>query len=224
MTNRTEDTAPAPSCDNEPLPWSQVAGFFREHGCVVVGHPELRWYRESWGAMEKAGLTGAVEFKEFGLDRTVARLRALCLLAMYLGMYQAAGEYSELGGFFSDHLPCSWYLDSLNVDVEDIRNLASHSGVLETEAESDEEDEDAADELLYELAAELVGDETGAIFAALVDRYGGKTGLFVSLWRSRSPLDEDEPMEEIVNTVDFGDGKLEVWAYVEEGMTGWRLS
>ena len=68
----------------------------------------------------KAGLASAAEFGEFGLDGTVPRLRALCLLAMYPGICQAAGEDSEMGGDFSDHRPCSWYLDSLNVDIEDI--------------------------------------------------------------------------------------------------------
>ena len=45
--------------------------------------------------------------------------------------------------------------------------------------------------------------------------------LLVSLWNSRKPSDEDEPLDDILNSVRPGDGKLEVWAYVEEGMTGW---
>ena len=47
--------------------------------------------------------------------------------------------------------------------------------MLETEAESYWEDEDVDDESLYELAAELVGNETDAIFVALVDHHGGRT-------------------------------------------------
>ena len=206
------------------LEWDDVRNFFQEHGCVIVDAPELGWYRESWGALEKAGLTGAAEFGEFGLDGMVTRLRAVCLLAMYLGIYQAAGEYSELGGYFSDHPGCSVYLHSLGVKDEDLWDLARLKGVLDTEAESYWDDEDVDDELLYELAADLAVDETGAIFAALVEHYGGKTGLFVSLWRSRSASDEVEPVEDIVDSVRFGNGKLEVWAYVDEGMTGWRLS
>ena len=214
MTNRPDDA--------ERLPWSEVEGFFREHGCVIVDAPELRWYRESWGALEKAGLTSAVEFREFGLDRTVPRLRAVCLLAMYLGMYQAAGESSELGGYFSDHPGCSWYLDSLNVDVEDVRELARMAGALETGAESYWADEDVDEEAIYELAAESVAEETGPIFAALVDHHGGTTELFVSLWRSRSTSDEVAPAEDIADSVRLGDGKPEVRAYVEQGMSGWR--
>ncbi len=207
--------------ERESLRWVQVEGFFREHGCVIVDTPELGWYRESWGALEKAGLTGAAESEEVGFDRTVPRLRAVCLLAMYLGIYQAAGNFSELGGYFSEHVPLSRYLDSLNVDTEDLWELARRMGTLETVAESLDEDEDVDDERLYELAMELVEGETNAIFTTLVDHYGGETELFVSLWRSRNASDEKELLNDIVNTVRFGDGKLDVHAYVEEGMMGW---
>lgn len=224
MTNQTEESAPTRTSGTEPLRWSEVEGFFREHGCVVVDALELGWYRESWGALETAGLTGAAESEVLGFDRMAPRLRAVCLLAMYLGIYQVAGEHSELDGYFSEHEPCFWYLDSLKVDIEDIWTFARQAGVLETDAESYWEDEDSDDELLYELAMELVSVETDAIFVALIDHYGGKTELFVSLWRSRGASDEDGPVEDIVDTVHPGDGKLEVLAYVDGGMTGWRWS
>ena len=222
MTGETEKAVSAPAFGTDLLQWSQVESFFKEHGCVIVGDPELLWYRESWCAMEKASLTCASVCQEFEPDWTVPRLRAICLLAMYLGIYQAAGEFSELGGFFSDHPSCSWYLNSLNVNMEGIWTLARQAGVLETGAESYREDSDADDELLDELAMELVSDETDAIFEALVDYYGGKVELFASLWKSRTLSNEDESLEEIVNAFSFGDGKLEVWMYVEEGMKDWR--
>lgn len=206
------------------LQWSQVEPFFREHGCVVAGGPELGWYRESWGALEKANLTGGIEFAEFGLDRTVPRLRALCLVAMYLGIYRAAGEDSDLGGYFSEHAPCAEYLDSLDVGVDDLWEFVRLACNLETGAESCEEDEDVEDELLYELAVELVEGETDAIFAALVDHYRGKVGLFAALWNSRTPREESEPAEKILDSARPGDGRREVMAYVENGMTGWRLT
>ena len=205
MTNGTEGVLPNQSSGKEGLPWPKVEEFFREHGCVIEDEPELRWYRESWGAMEKAGLTREVKGKECGLDRTVPRLRAVCLLAMYLGIYQVAGESSELGGFFSDHPDCSWYFDSLNVGMEDIWTFVRWAGELETEAGSYSEEEDADDELLNELAADLVVHETQAIFAALMEHYGGKSGLFESLWRSRVLENEAGSVEEIADSIDFGD-------------------
>ena len=220
--DRIEETAPTLPLGTQPLQWSQVEGFFREHGCVVDDAPELGWYREAWSALEKAGLTDSAGSGKFELDRTAPKLRAVCLLAMYLGIYQAAGEDSELGGYFSEHEPCSWYLNSLKVDIEEIWTFARQAGMLETEAESYCEDEDVDDELLYELAAELIVSETPAILAALVEHYGGKIGLFISLWRSRNASDEGEPLDDIVNTFSLDDGKLKVWAYVAGGMTGWK--
>lgn len=128
-----------------PLRWSEVEDFFREHGCVIVGDPELAWYREAWGALEEAGLAGAAEFAPLGLDRTMPRLRALCLPAMYLGIYQAAGEESALGGYFPGHPPRDRYFESLGLDIWELWELARTTGMIETDAEVYwEEEEDAA--------------------------------------------------------------------------------
>lgn len=222
MTDATGILSPTSSSGINSLQWGQVEGFFRIHGCVIVGAPELLWYRESWGAMEKAGLINAAEFKNSELNHTMSKLRTVCLLAMYLGIYQAAGEFSELGGYFLEHPHCSSYLDSLNVDINDIWTFTRHVGWLETDTENYWEDEETDDDLLYELAAELITDETSAIFSALLKHYGNETKLFVSLWESRMLADEAEPLENILNSGYFGDGKLEVWTYVDEGMSGWR--
>ena len=224
MTDRTGRVGRLPPHGARRLQWSEVEAFFREYGCVVAGDPELGWYREAWGAMEKAGLTGAAEFAEFGLDGTVIRLRAVCLLAMYLGIYRAAGERSELGGYFPGYEPCSRYLDSLGVGVEDLRGFGLLAEDPETDAAFDPDDEDIAHEPLYELAVELVEGESDAIFAVLIDHYGDKAELFAALWSSRGPASESEPAETILGSVSPGDGKREVLSYVENGMVGWRLT
>lgn len=210
-----------------PLRWSEVEDFFREHGCVIVGDPELARYREAWGALDEAGLAGAAEFAPLGLDRSMPRLRALCLLAMYLGIYQAAGEESALGGYFPGHPPRDRYFESLGLDIWELWELARTTGMIETDAEvyweAEEEDDDVDDGMLYEFAADHVPGETGPIFKALAAHFGGATALFVSLWRSRTPPDEHEPAEDILGPGRPGDGKREVRAYVEEGMRGWRF-
>lgn len=203
------------------LRWDQVRQFFEDHGCVVTGHPEIRWYRESWEALDKADLTSTTEFQKFELAQTVLKLRAFCLLAMYLGMYQAAGTYSELGGNFSDHPHVSWYLDSLDVQRKDIWELAHASGMLQTEAAGYCEDEETDEEQLCEIAMDFVSEENTAIFNALVEHYGGNAELFVSLWNSRVSPDDAEPFETVVDSMRPQDGKVEVWAYVEEQMVGW---
>ena len=210
-----------PSTD--ALSWDQVRQFFKEHGCVVVGHPEFRWYQESWEALGNAGLTSATEFEEFELAQTVIRLRAICLLAMYLGMYQAAGSFSELGGYFEDHPGVSWYLDSLDVQLEDIWDLAQTSGVIETDASSYCEDEETDEELLCEIAVDLASEENGVVFDALVEHYGGNEKLFASLWNSRVPPGDAEPFEAVVNSVQSLGAKLNVLGYVEGRMEGWWI-
>ena len=145
-----------------PLAWDQVRPFFEEHGCVLVGRPEIRWYREAWEALDKAGLTSTTEYQQFELAQTTLRLRAICLLAMYLGMYQAAGPHSELGGHFDDHQDISWYLDSLDVQMEDVWKLACASGFLEPDATTYWDDEETDDGQLGEIAMDLARDESRA--------------------------------------------------------------
>ena len=203
------------------LRWDQVRQFLEDHGCVVTGHPESTWYREAWEALEKAGLTSTTESQEFELAQTALKLRALFLLVMYLGIYQAAGTYSELGGYFSEHPHVSSYLDSLDVKMENIWGLARESRMLEADASSYHEHEESDDELLHEIAMHFVSDENMAIFDALVEHYGGNVELFVCLWNSRMPSDEIEPFEVVVDSVRSQDGKVGVWAYVEERMVGW---
>ena len=221
----TSSTAPAiaplPLNETGVLDWADVRGFFEEHGCVVSGSPEIRWYRGSWDALMQSGLANATQLEEHGHAQIVLKLRAICLLAMYLGINQAAGEFSELGGYFSEHSSISAYLASLNVEYEEVWELARRVGLFETDSPSYWEDEEADDEWLCEIAMDLVRDENGPVYSILKEHYGGDNGLFVSLCNSRVPLDEIEPVQDVVNAGDTDDGKLEVWSYVQEGMTGW---
>lgn len=169
----------------------------------------------------QSGLANTTQLEESEHARTVLKLRAICLLAMYLGIYQVASESSELGGYFSGHSSISDYLASLNAEVEQVWELARWAGALETDSSNYWEDEEVDDEWLCEIAMDLVSDENGPIYNAIKEHYGGDNGLFVSLWNSRVPLDEIESVQDVVNSVDGDDGKLEVWSYVQEGMTSW---
>ena len=105
--------------------------------------------------------------------------------------------------------------------MKDIWELARTSGVLETGALSYFEDEEANDGQLHEIAMDFVSEEGTAIFDALVQHYGGNVELFVSLWNSRVSPDDVEPFETVVDSMRPQDGKVQVWAYVEERMVGW---
>ena len=220
MTDDVESNLQQDRYETEILEWSQVKSLFDEEGCVVFGNPEIRWYQESWGALKKAGLASNTEFEEPEIAQTVLKLRAVCLLVMYLGMYQAAGEMSELGGYSSGH-SLSSYLDSLKVEPEDIWELARRQKMLETDVQSFWEDEEIDDESLEEMAMNLVKDEERPIFKVLEEHYGGHIGLFVSMWNSRVSLDDVETVQEVIHPTSPTDGKAEVLEYVRNGMQEW---
>ena len=62
---------------DDALDWNDVAGFFDEYGCVMMNHPELRWYQESWGALMRQGLADWTRFEDYGHAMALLRLRAI---------------------------------------------------------------------------------------------------------------------------------------------------
>ena len=206
---------------NEYLDWYDVEPFFRDNGCVMEGHPELRWFQESWGVLIRNDDLGDPEFGESEVGDVLPKLKAICLLAMYLGIYQAAGEYSELGGFSSGPSSLNEYLGELDINSSNLWELARREGLIETEARSYYEDEETDDRELEDVACDLVEGENLAIFNVLANHYGGKTGLYVSIWNSRFELHEIEPVEIACGPDDCFPEKLQVFEYVDEGMASW---
>ena len=51
--------------------------FYEGHGCEVCGNSEIKRYRVSWEALDKAGLTGTTEYSNFELAPTPLKLRAI---------------------------------------------------------------------------------------------------------------------------------------------------
>ena len=135
-------------------------------------------------------------------------------MAMYLGVYQSAAN-SDLGGYFSEHAPLSWYLDGLGVDLD----VLSEMTAVWLEEPLEEEDDD--EPWLDEVVTEMVREENDAVFRALERHFGGDIGLFVSLWNSRREPENAESVEEAVGGASGGDGKVEVWSYVQGGMRDW---
>ena len=136
-------------------------------------------------------------------------------------MNQAAGQLSQLGGHFSEHPYVSWSLDSLDVEMEDTRELARGTGFHDTDCPDYLEDEDVDGELLQEIVMEMACQENAAIYKALKKHCGGTLGLFVFLWNSRFPPDDIEPLSEVVNPRQMTAEKSGIWSYVEEGIAGW---
>ena len=229
----------------EELKWECVEHFFREYGCLMIGNPELRWYQESWGALMRAGLTVCTRFEDPIHGYEILKLRAVCLLVMYLGMYQQEPLGPMLGGSFSGHPWMSDYLWSLKVDDQALWEIACVEGFApdsfdsgspprDTDDEVDE-DEDEKSEVVREMVLALIEEENEPIHQALKAHYGGTPELFVSLWNSRLPLHEVDPTEDVINAApahaelddillspELGE-KASVYDYVETGMRGWTI-
>lgn len=226
---------------DDAMDWDDIADFFDEFGCVMMNHPELRWYQESWGALMRQGLADWTRFEDYGHAMALLRLRAICLLAMYLGIYQRATEYGpELGGYFFGHpYRGIWeYLEALRIDHETLWEMACIDGHLPDEERGgdDTEDEDADAEILRHGVLEMIREENGSIYKALEAHYDGADGLFSSIWRSRKPLHQVDPHENVVDAKlppNAGLGYLltspesgemaEVYDYVQSGMRDWEL-
>ena len=92
--------------------WPDIKSFFAGYGCPTLSGIEMQWFERSWGALSEAGLTRANRAADGKYGQVEVKLRAVCLLAMYLGMYQQGGA---LEGYFNDHLGLSFYLEELGV-------------------------------------------------------------------------------------------------------------
>ncbi|MCY3597725.1 MAG: hypothetical protein OXG71_09885, partial [Rhodospirillales bacterium] len=100
------------------------------------------------------------------MTEVVVRLRAVCLLAMYLGIYRAAGHASDLGGYSEGPGNVSEYMESLEVGAEEILSVVRLAGLTESVwAISGEGGHDKID--LDEIAMSMIQDENAAIFGAL---------------------------------------------------------
>ena len=227
---------------DDALDWDDIAGFFDEYGCVMMNHPELRWYQESWGALMRQGLADWTRFEDYGHAMALLRLRAICLLAMYLGIYQRATEYGlELGGYFFGHPNRGiWeYLEALRIDHETLWEMARIDGYLpdeESGGDEDAEEDDERAEILRDGVLEMIREENDSIYKALEAHYDGAEGLFSSVWRSRLPLHQVDPHEDVLNATlspnagldyllmspDLGE-MAAVYDYVQSGMRDWEL-
>ena len=101
-------------------------------------------------------------------------------------------------------------MDALREMVEEWLDQPRH--------EVGDESEDEDQPWLWESAEEMVREENDLIYRALEQHLGGDIGLFVSIWNSKREPAQAESPERAVNVVSPGDGKVEVWSYVQGGM------
>ena len=118
--------------DTAELKWSEIGKFYREYGCPTEFKPVMGWYEESWGALMRAGLASTSRFEKNEYGEVITKLRAICLLAMYLGMYQQGGP---MEGYFRDHIGLSVYMEELEIDKKAILEVLNIDRKVVSETE-----------------------------------------------------------------------------------------
>ena len=177
--------------------------FFSEYGCVWTDHPEMRWYEESWGALMRA------ELANYRTDacEVLVKLRALCLLKMYLGFCACFDEDSEPS--------LAEMLVSLEISPIALANLIGEEKFHKVSFY------DIPDKLESE-TYNMIKNENSPIYQCLKDHYGEESLLFVALWNSRVPLYAVESAQSILNEdVEFIGEKPMALNYFTGGMSDW---
>lgn len=112
----------------EPVLWGAfLEGFFGEYGCVVAGGPERRWYQESWGVVMRLERTNLAPSR-YDDRETPSKLQAICLLHMYLGIYQQGS--GELDGYSDGPSHLSWIVDALRIGRPDLLRALYAAGLV----------------------------------------------------------------------------------------------
>lgn len=178
---------------------------------VGTGAPEIAWVQHAWSALACAGLVAC----ETQLERAAVACRLLALTVLHEQFCVRA---------FDEGDPDEWEIDPHDLlgtyprlDPFLIGVLAERRG-LEADIELGYELERGT--LTSEALRELVVAEYPTVARALRAAWGG-TGVFGSLWVSRSddttyPLSEDV-IDDIVNG-DLTHDKLHAWQWIDSGM------
>jgi len=169
-----------------------------------MDHPEMRWYEESWGALMRADLA---DDNTDDHSEVFVKLRALCLLKMYLGFCACFDEDAEPS--LTDMLA------SLAINPVTLANLVG-------EEKFNKVSFDDIPDILESETCDMIKNENSTIYQCLKEHYGGESLLFVSLWTSRVPLYAVESAQSILNEdVEFIGEKPRAFNYVTGGMSDW---
>lgn len=159
----------------DKIKWDEVENAAAKMFNVWIDGTELKWAKEAWNHLAKAGLTEATTI----LEITATKLRLVTL----------ARIYQEFSGFAWDENP-ETPLDYLAEDLE-IDPVAL--GTLAGRADPNDFEDLTEDEYLLGAALQTVTDsQRQEIFECLRTAYGDELRLYSRLWHTRSPLAEED--------------------------------
>jgi len=159
----------------QKIEWDEIETAATKMFNVWIDGAELKWAKEAWKHLAKAGLTEANTI----LEITATKLRLVTL----------ARIYQEFSGFAWDENP-ETPLDYLAEDLE-IDPVAL--GILAAQADPNDFEDFTEDDFLLGAALETVTDsQRHEIFECLRKAYGDEFKLYNRLWHTRSLLAEKD--------------------------------
>jgi hypothetical protein len=193
--------------------WHELQPITEEAFRIWFTCPERRWAEQAWGHLTKAGLADAVG----PLDRLRAQIRFLVLASLYRDWCKVVWDEEQ------EDSPEAW----LSGGGCEINHL--HVGQL-----LGPDVELSANDDLDEALTTLMQREHQRVVAALLEGFGGITGLFIALWRSNShPEDEncddedgrkDPPDTDADILNDPTDEKLAGYIWIDQGCESYGLT
>ena len=186
---------------SEKLTWEEIEPAAKQVFRVWIGQPELKWAKQAWELMGKAGFTSYTN----ELERHTVAIRFLALAAFYNDFCEVMWEEPTLG-------------EAMLMDVFELL-------VLEPFQIGQLVGRDAKIESVFEALWSLVNKARDTVFRALLvgfeDTQENPATLFISLYRSNHTREDegeeegDETDWEIVNEVT--DEKLAAFTWLTEG-------
>lgn len=205
-----------PSAASDLVSWLDVKPLAHAIFRVWTGGGDLAWAATAWAILGEQGLTETAPGRA-ELEELCVRARLLVVGELYHGFANAAWEE----GAPSEWLDWTWE-DRFLCDTDLLRELRPDFYAAFQEA-IEVRDRSAEQDFRREVLEELMDDERTSVRAALLDGYGSTTALFVSLWLSTEPAYAgwrqfpDPLTNDVVNSFEFGDGKVPAWEWLTEG-------
>ena len=159
----------------QKVKWDEIETAATKMFNVWIDGAALKWAKEAWKHLAKAGLTEATTI----LEITATKLRLVTL----------AQIYQEFSGFAWDEnpeTPLDYLAENLEIDPVAL-------GILAGKANPNDFEDLTEDDYLLGAALETVTDsQRQEIFECLRTAYGDNFRLYSRLWHTRSSLAEED--------------------------------
>ena len=160
--------------DSDQIAWDEVESAAKKMFDVWVHGAELKWAKEAWRHLRKAGLTTGATI----LEITATKLRLVTLARIY-------EEFCGIAWDENRETPLTYLAEDLEIDPIAL-------GILAAKADPDTFEELTENDSIEEAALTAVTDaQRDEIFQCLRNAYGNEIRLYTRIWHTRRPMTEE---------------------------------